>query len=94
MMVTLFTVKKLGCKDGTMITIIRPSSIFKSPLNISTFAEISRAEISVPDGAIPEEFIYSRSISKLRTVALRASVHHLAVLTLYETGNVYFTTQP
>ncbi|EAX86989.1 hypothetical protein TVAG_258580 [Trichomonas vaginalis G3] len=34
------------------------------------------------------------SIPKSRTVALRASVHHLVVLTLYETGNVYFTTQP
>ncbi|EAX90355.1 hypothetical protein TVAG_435080 [Trichomonas vaginalis G3] len=34
------------------------------------------------------------NIPKLRTEGLRASVHHLAVLTLYETSNVYFTTQP
>ncbi|EAX86292.1 hypothetical protein TVAG_528830 [Trichomonas vaginalis G3] len=33
------------------------------------------------------------SIPKSCTVALRASVHNLAVLTLYETVNVYFTTQ-
>ncbi|EAX87213.1 hypothetical protein TVAG_115050 [Trichomonas vaginalis G3] len=33
------------------------------------------------------------SMVMLGMVALRASVHHLAVLTLYETVNVYFTTQ-
>ncbi|EAX81099.1 hypothetical protein TVAG_527790 [Trichomonas vaginalis G3] len=36
---------------------------------------------------------YIVSIHIMCTEALRASVHHLAVLTLYETVNVYFTTQ-
>ncbi|EAX93267.1 Modulator of drug activity B, putative, partial [Trichomonas vaginalis G3] len=40
----------------------------------------------------PSQFLVS--IPKSCTAALRASVHHLAVLTLYETSNVYFTTQP
>ncbi|EAX89651.1 hypothetical protein TVAG_195050 [Trichomonas vaginalis G3] len=33
------------------------------------------------------------SIPKSCTEAPRASIHHLAVLTLYKTVNVYFTTQ-
>ena len=41
-----------------------------------------------------DHVFYKVSIQVLGTVALRASVHHLAVLTLYETVNVNFTTQP
>ncbi|EAY18199.1 hypothetical protein TVAG_122650 [Trichomonas vaginalis G3] len=40
------------------------------------------------------EYEIQVSIPKSCTEALRASIHHLAVLTLYKTGNVYFTIQP
>ncbi|EAX91253.1 hypothetical protein TVAG_162750 [Trichomonas vaginalis G3] len=56
---------------------------------VSNPAEPSTVNV---DGNIPRRSsIVSMAI--LGTEALRASIHHLAVLTLYETVNIYFTTQ-